>query len=103
MLLILPLNLFALLIYLASRPHGTLIRCEACGNPRLPYVGVCPHCRHMVRARSMTPDVANPCSPDGRPFVLFFANVGVTWPWRRIVFRVTGGIVTAPARQLVSR
>jgi hypothetical protein len=60
MLLILPLNLFALLIYLASRPHGTLIRCEACGNPRLPYVGVCPHCRHVVRSRSMTPDVANP-------------------------------------------
>jgi hypothetical protein len=59
MLLILPLNLFALLIYMASRPHGTLIRCEACGNPRLPYVGVCPHCRHVVRARSMTPDVAN--------------------------------------------
>lgn len=59
MLLIFPLNVFALLIYLASRPHGTLVRCEACGNPRLPYVGVCPHCRHAVRARGMTPDVAN--------------------------------------------
>jgi hypothetical protein len=51
MLLIVPLNGVALLIYLASRPHGSLIGCEKCGNRRLAFVGVCPHCRQPVRAR----------------------------------------------------
>ena len=51
MLLIFPLNVLALLIYLASRPHGSLIRCENCGNRRLAYVGVCPHCHQPVQAR----------------------------------------------------
>jgi hypothetical protein len=51
MLLIFPFNALALLIYLASRPHGSLIPCERCGNPRLTFVGVCPHCHQPVRAR----------------------------------------------------
>jgi hypothetical protein len=38
-----------LLVYLASRPHGSLIACEHCGNRRLPYVAVCPHCRRPVQ------------------------------------------------------
>jgi predicted RNA-binding Zn-ribbon protein involved in translation (DUF1610 family) len=56
MLLIFPLNGLALLIYLASRPNGTLIRCERCRCWRLPYVGVCPHCRSTVRSRGRSPD-----------------------------------------------
>ena len=51
MLLIVPLNLVALLIYMASRPHGSLIRCENCGNKRLAYVGICPHCHQPVQSR----------------------------------------------------
>lgn len=51
MLLIFPFNVLALFIYLASRPHGTLTHCEHCGNRRLRYVGVCPHCRKPVRSR----------------------------------------------------
>jgi uncharacterized membrane protein YhaH (DUF805 family) len=42
-----------LLVYLASRPPGSLIGCEYCGNRRLPYVlpyvAVCPHCRREVK------------------------------------------------------
>jgi predicted histidine transporter YuiF (NhaC family) len=34
-----------LLVYLASRPAGALLPCRHCGNPRLDYVSVCPHCR----------------------------------------------------------
>ncbi|MBN9520577.1 hypothetical protein J0H58_18990 [bacterium] len=51
MLMIFPFNFLALLIYLASRPAGSLIACEWCGNSRLAYVGVCPHCRREVEAR----------------------------------------------------
>lgn len=56
MLLIFPFNGLALMIYLASRPNGTLIRCERCDCWRLPYVGVCPHCRSKVRSRGRSPD-----------------------------------------------
>jgi hypothetical protein len=51
MLLIFPFNGLALIIYLASRPHGSLIPCENCGSKRLTFVGVCPHCRLPVKAR----------------------------------------------------
>jgi len=51
MLMIFPFNFMALLIYLASRPAGSLIRCEWCGNSRLAYVGICPHCHREVEAR----------------------------------------------------
>lgn len=50
MLLIFPFNFLALLIYLASRPAGSLVRCEHCGNRRLAFVGICPHCRQPVRS-----------------------------------------------------
>jgi hypothetical protein len=51
MLLIIPFNFTALLVYLASRPKGLLIRCERCGNKRLAFVGICPHCRQPVKSR----------------------------------------------------
>ena len=56
MLLVVPFNCVALLIYLASRPNGTLIRCERCRCWRLPYVGICPHCRNKVRSHGGSPD-----------------------------------------------
>lgn len=45
MLLVLLLGPLALLIYLASRPYGTLATCLHCGNRKLDYARVCPHCR----------------------------------------------------------
>jgi DNA-directed RNA polymerase subunit RPC12/RpoP len=48
MLLIVPFNVFALLIYLVSRPSGTLIKCSNCRNYRLRHVGICPHCHRQV-------------------------------------------------------
>lgn len=42
--------IFGLMIYLASRPSGSLVICEKCGNKRLPYVRFCPHCRNQVGA-----------------------------------------------------
>lgn len=56
MLLIFPFNVLALIIYLASRPNGTLVRCEHCRNQRLAFVGVCPHCHCDVRPRGAGPD-----------------------------------------------
>ena len=56
MLLIFPFNVLALIIYLASRPNGTLVRCEHCRNQRLAFVGVCPHCHCDVRQRGAGPD-----------------------------------------------
>lgn len=32
------------LIYLVSRPHGTLAMCQRCGNKRLSAAFACPHC-----------------------------------------------------------
>lgn len=51
MFLIMGTHFVGLLVYLASRPHGSLIRCERCGNKRLAFVGVCPHCGRPVKAR----------------------------------------------------
>lgn len=51
MLMVFPFNFLGLLIYLASRPEGSLIRCEHCGNRRLSFVGVCPHCHRAVVPR----------------------------------------------------
>lgn len=36
--------LLGFLVYLASRPPGTLSPCEFCGNRRLDYLKRCPHC-----------------------------------------------------------
>jgi hypothetical protein len=33
-----------LLVYLASRPFGTLVICHRCGNKRLMAAVICPHC-----------------------------------------------------------
>lgn len=33
-----------LLVYLASRPQGTLVDCRRCGNRRLQFARACPHC-----------------------------------------------------------
>jgi hypothetical protein len=49
MLVVANTHFVGLLVYLASRPHGSLIGCEHCGNRRLPYVAVCPHCRRPVQ------------------------------------------------------
>lgn len=37
-------GIVGILVYLASRPHGTLAMCENCGNRRLNYARLCPHC-----------------------------------------------------------
>lgn len=37
-----------LFFYLATRPNGTLVPCEGCGNRRLSFVAVCPHCKRAV-------------------------------------------------------
>jgi hypothetical protein len=42
--LILLIGVIGLIIYLFSRPQGTLIRCTACGNNRLSVSKTCPHC-----------------------------------------------------------
>jgi hypothetical protein len=43
-----------LLVYLASRPPGTLQPCPACGNRKLPYASRCPHCgRQDVSAETV--------------------------------------------------
>lgn len=34
----------ALLVYVASRPHGVLVVCRHCGNKRLTQAKTCPHC-----------------------------------------------------------
>jgi Phospholipase_D-nuclease N-terminal len=44
MLIVLAFNLIGLIIYMASRPAGQLVPCDNCGNRRLHYVRVCPHC-----------------------------------------------------------
>ncbi len=49
MLMIFPFNVIALIIYIASRPVGTLVVCKVCRNSKLPYKPVCPHCRSRVR------------------------------------------------------
>jgi len=38
------LHFVGLLVYLASRPHGMLSPCHVCGNQRLQYARLCPHC-----------------------------------------------------------
>jgi hypothetical protein len=44
MLAILVLHFVGLIIYLASRPQGPLVPCNSCGNRRLAYAKLCPHC-----------------------------------------------------------
>lgn len=48
MIIIAVFHIFGLIIYLSSRPDGSLIHCERCANKRLPYVRYCPHCKHDV-------------------------------------------------------
>jgi flagellar basal body-associated protein FliL/DNA-directed RNA polymerase subunit RPC12/RpoP len=55
MLLTFGFSLIALMIYMASRPNGSLIRCEQCGNRRLSFVGVCPHCGRSIQSHGMAP------------------------------------------------
>gem|GEM_PF-5388169 len=43
--IVFPLNLIGFAIYLGSRPDGTLRDCAHCGNPKLSYLVICPHCR----------------------------------------------------------
>ena len=33
-----------LIVYIFSRPAGTLIKCPSCGNQRLQAAAKCPHC-----------------------------------------------------------
>lgn len=37
-------GIVGLLIYVAARPSGPLVPCPNCGQPRLAYAVVCPHC-----------------------------------------------------------
>lgn len=45
MLLIFPFNIIAFIIYIGSRPPGTLVPCRVCHNQKLAYRKQCPHCR----------------------------------------------------------
>lgn len=44
LLLVVFLHLMGFIIFLACRPQGNLVRCQECGNPKLPYHRLCPHC-----------------------------------------------------------
>jgi hypothetical protein len=44
MALVFFLNFIGLLIYLTSRPQGSLVPCPNCGNKRLQASVKCPHC-----------------------------------------------------------
>jgi small-conductance mechanosensitive channel len=44
MVLVLFTSVIGLVIYIASRPQGTLVRCAHCNNQRLPASARCPHC-----------------------------------------------------------
>lgn len=48
MLLIFPFNVVAFIIYIGSRPPGTLVTCRFCQNQKLPYRKQCPHCRRRL-------------------------------------------------------
>jgi lipid-A-disaccharide synthase-like uncharacterized protein len=45
-IVILGSHIIGLLIYLATRLNGLLILCQHCGNKRLEYVRLCPHCQY---------------------------------------------------------
>ena len=55
MIVVFSLQVFGLLIYLASRPHGRLILCEHCMNKRLEYVRTCPHCGRRTKSHDAAP------------------------------------------------
>lgn len=44
MILVMFTSVIGLLIYMFSRPQGTLARCPHCGNGRLQASAKCPHC-----------------------------------------------------------
>jgi hypothetical protein len=44
MLLVFFTSVIGLIIYLFSRPQGTLVTCARCGNKRLAASKTCPHC-----------------------------------------------------------
>ncbi len=47
-LIVLLLNAVGLAIYMAARPHGSLVECSHCFNRRLGYAAVCPHCHRST-------------------------------------------------------
>ena len=44
MILVMVTSVVGLLIYIFSRPQGTLVKCASCGNFRLQASAKCPHC-----------------------------------------------------------
>jgi Phospholipase_D-nuclease N-terminal len=46
MILVFCTGIIGLIIYLAVRPGGNLVKCENCPNKKLPYAKTCPHCGH---------------------------------------------------------
>ncbi len=36
-----------LLVYVFSRPEGTMVKCEKCRNSKLQAMTACPHCGHV--------------------------------------------------------
>ncbi len=44
MLLVMFTHLIGLIVYIFSRPQGSLLQCQACGNKRLQASALCPHC-----------------------------------------------------------
>jgi putative component of membrane protein insertase Oxa1/YidC/SpoIIIJ protein YidD len=55
MLLVFVLSLLGLIIYLLSRPGGNLVACEHCGNKKLQYARLCPHCGNLDSRSSAIP------------------------------------------------
>jgi DNA-directed RNA polymerase subunit RPC12/RpoP len=55
MLIVFFLHFLGLVVYVACRPQGQLVRCTHCSNKRLKYVSACPHCGFSVEAASVTP------------------------------------------------
>lgn len=40
--------LVGLIVYLMYRPQDSLVPCPRCGNRKLPYIRLCPHCRTEI-------------------------------------------------------
>jgi hypothetical protein len=49
LIVILLAHVVGLVVYLASRPAGPLVRCPNCGNKRLDYLRSCPTCQHATK------------------------------------------------------
>lgn len=75
MLLVFFLHTIGLILYLLTRPGGNLIPCPSCGNKKLQYANVCPHCGNAapggpaaaaLPATAFCPGCGTPLKPGAR-------------------------------------